>query len=90
MGLARDVNTSNEPHSRLTRLTNKAIDAVVSDPEYTNEIKLLVLIDDGENGGIGLSGYDGTDEAITDLLTHLDAVVQSTGRKMMVVPIGRG
>jgi hypothetical protein len=80
---------SEEPHDRLTILANEMIERL---RELTPDerVRCVVLLDDGEMGGIGVSGYDTSGDAIADIFVHLKAMFEANGQQLMVVPLGKG
>jgi hypothetical protein len=84
-----DVTRETEPVDRLTRLAGALVDALAEHPEYTSEIKAIVLLNDRERGGICLHGYDRDTEAIADLFVHLRSICEANGRKVIIAPLGR-
>jgi hypothetical protein len=84
------MKTEGEPHDRLTRLSNVAIEAIQTHSEYREGDKAIILIDTGQRGGIGLAGYENTLDAFGDLMIHAKALAESHGVTVMVVPVGQG
>jgi hypothetical protein len=54
--------------------------AMEDHPEYRKGDKCIVFLDDHENGGMVLSGYNDTNEAMADLLMHLKALFKANGK----------
>jgi hypothetical protein len=88
MGSAK--RTEGEPHDRLTRMCDAAIQAFEAHPEHRDGDKAIVFLDDGGRGGIVLHGYDSDVDAMADLLMHLKALFEANGRTLMVIPVGEG
>lgn len=82
-----DFGQSDVPVDRLTRLCATMTDALTSDDEYRDTDKAVILIDDGERGGIVTHGYDSMSEAIVDLLNHVQAMLASMGTGMDIIMV---
>lgn len=82
--------TEDQPHDRLTRICDRVTTAIDADPEHQPEDKAIIMLDDGEKGGLVLHGYDNDVDAMADLLTHLKAIFEANGRTLVVAPLGRG
>jgi hypothetical protein len=82
--------TEGQAHDRLTRLCDRITDALEADPEYRDGDKAVIMLDDGQRGGIVLHGYDSDADAMVDLLTHLKAIFEANGKTLMLMPLGRG
>jgi hypothetical protein len=68
-----------EPMDRLTRLAGVARDAIEADPEYEEGDRLLISLNDDDNGGFYASGFSGPAELIVDLLEHVKGMLLSIG-----------
>jgi hypothetical protein len=70
-----------EPVDRLTRLCKTAIEAIEADPEFTDNIKGIIMLNDGDRGGLAMTGYleGGGREAFGDLFVHLHAIAEANG-----------
>lgn len=79
-----------EPQDRLTRMADRALDTLKEDPEYRKGDRVILLLDDKKFGGIGMYGQADSDEALADLLTHVNALFRASGKKLMITPVGRG
>lgn len=77
-----------DPHDRLTRLCAAMTAALEAHPERGDE-KCIVLLQDGERGGLHLYGYDDDAEAIADLLVQLRAIFQANGKQLLIAPLRR-
>jgi hypothetical protein len=76
-----------EPHNRLTRLCEAMTDALDAHPERGSE-KCVVFLQDGDQGGLILHGYDDDVDAMADLLLHIRAIFRSHGKEMFILPMG--
>lgn len=76
------IKGADEPMDRLTRMADAMIKAMEVHPEYDEDDKCIVLVDDADRGGIALHGYASVESAIVDLMNHLQALLYSVGRKM--------
>jgi hypothetical protein len=84
--------TYNEPHDRLTELAQKLIQLMESDPAYDG-IRAVFMLEDDEEGGIGVHGIDDMREAGAIALHHSRRLLEHTGVDMHIfVPpeIGQG
>lgn len=62
-------------------------DALEGDPEWEDGIHALVMLDDGDRGGIQTNGYDDMRDVLVDLMTHLDVLFRAAGMRMELVTI---
>jgi hypothetical protein len=82
--------TEGEPHDHLTRLCAAMTDALDAQPDSAG-VKAVVMLDDGERGGIQLHGYDDDTDAMVDLFVHLRAIFNANGKDLTFAPFpGRG
>lgn len=79
-----------EPHNRLTRIADRVGDLVAADPEFVDGDRCIVFVDDDENGGLGLFGYENDVDAIAAMLTHLKALFEANGKTLAIVPFEGG
>lgn len=79
--------TEGQPHDRLTELAGVMTAALETEAE---DVKAVVMLQDGDRGGICLHGYDDDSEAIADLFIHLKAIFEANGKTLMITGIGRG
>jgi GTPase len=80
-----DIHISHEPHDRLTNLCDQM--AQVLHEPGNEDIKGIILLDDGEMGGIMQHGYDDQLEAFVDLYTHLKAMAHTVGLHLDFVSV---
>ena len=78
---------STEPHDDLTRLADELIDTI---PDRLSHLRVVVMISDDKRGGIGLGGYDRDSDVLVDIFVHLEAILATQGKKLLVTEIGRG
>lgn len=79
-----------EPHDHLTRLCAAMTDALEAQPG-SEGVKAVVMLDDGERGGIQLHGYDDDTDAMVDLFVHLRAIFNANGKELAFAPFpGQG
>lgn len=76
---------SDEPVDKLTRLTAVMTSALEADPEYNDNVRAIIMLDDGKRGGIQLHGYEDATAGIADLLAHLRAIFRANGKRMDIV-----
>jgi hypothetical protein len=79
-----------QPIDRLTRLADAMTRALEADPEYHDDDKAIIFLDDDKHGGIVLFGYDEDFDAMANLFVHLKAVFEANGKTLMIVPVGDG
>jgi hypothetical protein len=77
-----------EPHDRLTRMCDAAINAFEAHAEHREGDKCIVFLDDGKRGGLVLHGYKSDSEAIADLLMHLRAIFKANGKDLQIHALG--
>jgi hypothetical protein len=75
--MSHEHHTLNDPHDRLTRLCDAAIKAVDAHPECPEDLKFIIMIDDGHQGGIGAHGYEGPGELLINLYEHTKAMFEA-------------
>jgi hypothetical protein len=78
---------SYDPVDRLTRMCGAMTETLEAHPEYREGDRAIVLLDDGDNGGIVLHAYESIPDAVTDLLGHIQAMLHSIGKRMDVVMV---
>lgn len=81
---------STEPHDRLTRLCDTMTKALTADQEYEGNEQVIVFLNDGENCGIQLHGYEDDMVAIVDLMIHMRAIFRANGKDLMIMPLNGG
>jgi hypothetical protein len=83
--------TEGEPHSRLTRIADAMTEVLDHHPEaYPSDRAIVLVENDGGDGGIGLTGFDDAADALASLLVHAQVLADATGKKLMMVPISDG
>lgn len=82
-----DERRSSEPHDRLTRICAEMTYALEQHPEYSDDVKAIVMLQDNDRGGLQLHGYDDDTEALVDLFMHLKAIFASQGKTLMFAPL---
>ena len=77
------------PHDRLTRLCAAMTDALHAHPEYTEDVRCVVMLQDAEMGGLQIDNYDEhpDEHAVVDVLMHLKAIFASRGQELQIHPI---
>lgn len=80
--------TEEKPHDRLTRICDQMTETFEAHPEHRATDKCIVFLDDGERGGLVLYGYDDDAEAMTNLLMHLRAMFQASGKTLDLMFLG--
>ena len=76
------------PIDRLTRLCEVATQAMEKSPDYKEDDKLIIFLDDEEAGGLVLHGYDNDTDAVAAIMGHLKAIFNSNGFHLEIVPMG--
>ena len=77
-----EVERTEGPHDRLTRMCDAALRAYEEHPEHGEQDRCIIFMDDGEEGGLVISGYDEDTEAMANLLRHLQAMFAASGMKL--------
>ena len=83
-----DAQISDEPQDRLTRICDEMSKVFHDHPEHRPEDKCVVFLNNGERGGLVLVDYDDHSEAMADLLMHLRAVFQASGKRLDFMFLG--
>ena len=81
--MSHDVSRSHEPQDHLGRMADGMTDVV---PE---NVKAIVMLQDGELGCVHLCNYEEDTEAITDMFIHLQAMFRSIGKELILMPISQ-
>lgn len=84
-----------EPSDRLTRLCDTMVTALAADPEYQEGDQVVIFMsrrtsETQMQGGTVLHGYDDDIDAMGDVFSHLEALFEANGMKLMVAPLGNG
>ena len=79
-----------KPHDKLTRICEAMTLAMDCSEESTGQEKAIVLIQDGNRGGMVLHGYADDKEALADFMQHAEALFKTFGVKMKVMPMPGG
>lgn len=87
--MSKERRSEGRPHDRLTRLGEVMLAHLEAQPEYMGE-KAIVFVTGLETGGIAVMGYEKDSEAIGDVILHLEAMLATQGKSLIVVPIGSG
>ena len=84
---AKDVRyTQQEPHDELTRLCDIMKGAMIAHPDCPEEgIRAIIMLDTGKRAGIHWHGYEDDITAISDLTTHLAAMLEPYGKTLYIV-----
>jgi hypothetical protein len=82
-----DVKRTGEPHDRLTELCATMTDALDGELEPGEDVKAVVMLQDGERGGLQMHGYDDDTDAIVDVFLHLRAIFEAQGKTLMISPV---
>lgn len=72
-----------KPTDRLTRLANE----VTAPLNELPDVKAVLMLQDGQRGGIVLHGYDEPSEAIADLYFHFRAVCRANGMELEMIAV---
>jgi hypothetical protein len=81
---------SDRPHDRLTQLCAEMTDLLDAKGAAVADVKAVIMLDDGERGGIVLHGYDDDTDAMVDLFVHLKAIFEANGKQLLIAPLGVG
>lgn len=82
-----DLIRTDEPSDRLTRLCKVMSDALDADPE-SEGVQAIVMVTDGDRGGIVVHQYESENEALVDLLVHARALFNANGKELAILPMG--
>jgi hypothetical protein len=89
------VKRSEDPHDRLTQICNDIAKKVSEHPQFSPDLRCIVMCVDDKGGGIGAFGYDvehegnvGDATVITDLFLSLRAMLRANGKELQVMAIG--
>jgi hypothetical protein len=77
-----------EPPERLTRLCATAMQAMEGSPEYREDDKMIIFLDDEQSGGLVLHGYDNDTDAVAAIMGHLKAIFNANGFNLEIVTMG--
>lgn len=87
--MTQEVKKTGEPHDRLTRLCAAMTEALDAHPEFTPDVKAVVMLQDAERGGIQIHNYDDSTEALVDLFLHLRAIFRAQGKELNLMGLGK-
>jgi hypothetical protein len=84
-----DVQRSETPAERLTRMANRLAGVLESDPEYEPGDQAVIMLGNAGQGrgGIGLFGYESDTHAMAAMLTHLKAIFEANGKQFEFLAI---
>lgn len=74
---------SDEPQDPITTLAEKVLKALEADPD-AEDVKAIVMLHRGEEGGIAIAGYDDDAEAASDLYVYLKAIFNANGQQVIL------
>lgn len=79
--MADDVQRTNKPHNRLTRICDQMTQTFDRHPEHLPDDRCIVFLDSDTDrmGGIVVHGYDDDRQALVNLLMHVKAMFASMG-----------
>jgi hypothetical protein len=76
----------NEPSDRLTELCDE-MGKVLDRPENA-DVKCVIMLHDDDVGGLVIKGaYEDATDAAVDILMHLRAIFQASGKELLMVPM---
>ena len=70
-----------KPFNRLTEISEDMLDAIA----HHKNVKAIVMLTEGEDNGIGLSGWEDDAEAIAYIFIHLQAIMRANGKELRVM-----
>lgn len=70
---------TDEPHDRLTRICGAMTATMDVHPETRHRDRAVIMLDDGEMGGIAMHGYEDPKDGLVDLVMHARAMFHSLG-----------
>ena len=80
-----NVQKGNIPFDRLTGLCKEMTD--VLDTGENADVKAIIFLQDGHNGGIQTHGYEEENEALVDLFIHMKALFNAQGKDVLFIPM---
>lgn len=84
--MERPTRSEGEPHDRLTQLCAEMTAVLDAKGEEVADVRGIVMLYDGQRGGVVLHGYDDDIEAMTDLFMHLKAIFEANGKSLLLIP----
>jgi hypothetical protein len=77
-----DVERTETPQERLTRLADAAVDGINGHPENGDDVRGIIMLVAGTRSGIAVFGYDEEDgpDALVDLAQHLQGLFAAHGK----------
>ena len=83
----------NHPHDPLTEIGGAMLETFNAQIGDHSDVRAIVILRQGAQGGIAMSGYigdDGATQAVEDLIGHARAILRTLGMDLQVVHVPRG
>lgn len=77
-----DFNMTDEPHSRLTELAAEMCAASLEDKEDLKDVQAIILLEDPEDYGSMLHGYERMEDVAVRLMMELRVIMAAMGKKV--------
>lgn len=85
--MSKPRRSEGEPHDRLTKLCDEMTDVIAEKGKEAADVKGVLMLQDGEKGGLVMYGYDDDKEAMVDLIIHLTVIFEANGKKLVMAPL---
>lgn len=82
-----EAHISSSPDGRMSRILNDLLEALKAHSEHWETDKVILLMDDGSNGAIGMWGYDSARDSMTDMMAHTVALFAACGVHVQPIPV---
>jgi len=82
--------TDDEPHERLSRIGDAMFNAAHAHPEWREGDRLIIMLDEAEVQAFCANGYESPGQMITAALIQINALIESQGGRMHVIPMPHG
>jgi hypothetical protein len=93
IGMTENVEMGEEPFDRLTHLCkvmadaledaiDKEIQAAESLEEAPSPVKAIIFLNDDDNGGIEMFGFNNPNEGLAALMIHIRALFESQDKRL--------
>ena len=79
----KNLEQGDEPMDHLTRIAAMMLEPIENEPC----IRGVVMLTMGDGCGMAIHGYDDQDEAAVDMLVFVQALLESQGKQMIVLPM---
>lgn len=84
------VKRSDDPQDDLTWLASAMTDALEAHPDYREGITAVVMLSEGQRGGLTTFGFEDPNDSLEDVLSHAAALFEAHGLTLQVHRLGKG